>query len=345
MELFYHKPASVWTEGNPIGCGRLGAVVYGRYDHEIIQMNEESLWSGGYDPHADNPDCAAHLAEIREAIFAGDYARGEALSEKYMICRGEGSHRHRGRMAYGSFETAGELHIDFDYGTPEPRITDYRRALDLETGLVSVSYMVNGVAFRQYVFASLAAGFLFCRYESDAPFSATARLVREEATAGAAEGELTLTGVFPEGLAYGAVARIVPEGGTVSTADGAWTGHGITAFHCLIDIRTTYEPPRPDEGHVLSQDPAICIRRCRENLYRLTAYDRESTQELYQESGKILTGLMNRVKLDLPLAEGECDLLPTDERLLRVRKGERDTGPRTIAGCPQIFRGCGRIPI
>ena len=186
--------------------------------------------------------------------------------------------------------------------------------------------MVNGVAFRQYVFASLAAGFLFCRYESDAPFSATARLVREEATAGAAEGELTLTGVFPEGLAYGAVARIVPEGGTVSTADGAWTGHGITAFHCLIDIRTTYEPPRPDEGHVLSQDPAICIRRCRENLYRLTAYDRESTQELYQESGKILTGLMNRVKLDLPLAEGECDLLPTDERLLRVRKGERDTG-------------------
>lgn len=326
MELFYHKPASVWTEGNPIGCGRLGAVVYGRYDHEIIQMNEESLWSGGYDPHADNPDCAAHLAEIRAAIFSGDYARGEALSEKYMICRGEGSHRHRGRMAYGSFETAGELHIDFDYGTPELRITDYRRALDLETGLVSVSYMVNGVAFRQYVFASLAAGFLFCRYESDAPFSATARLVREEATAGAAEGELTLTGVFPEGLAYGAVARIVPEGGTVSTADGAWTGHGITAFHCLIDIRTTYEPPRPDEGHVLSQDPAICIRRCRENLYRLTAYDRESTQELYQESGKILTGLMNRVKLDLPLAEGECDLLPTDERLLRVRKGERDTG-------------------
>ena len=132
MELFYKKPASVWTEGNPIGCGRLGAVVYGRYDHEIIQMNEESLWSGGYDPHADNPDCAEHLSEIREAIFAGDYARGEALSAKYMICRGEGSHRHRGRMAYGSFETAGELHIDFDYGTPEPQITDYRRALDLE---------------------------------------------------------------------------------------------------------------------------------------------------------------------------------------------------------------------
>ena len=49
MELFYHKPASVWTEGNPIGCGRLGAVVYGRYDHEIIQTvaNRVMEFKGG----------------------------------------------------------------------------------------------------------------------------------------------------------------------------------------------------------------------------------------------------------------------------------------------------------
>lgn len=71
MELFYKAPAECWIEGLPIGNGRLGAVVYGDPLHETIQLNEETLWSGHYDPHADNPECALMLEEIRRNTFDG----------------------------------------------------------------------------------------------------------------------------------------------------------------------------------------------------------------------------------------------------------------------------------
>ena len=45
MKLFYKAPAAEWVEGLPLGNGRLGAVVYGDPLHEIIQLNEETLWS------------------------------------------------------------------------------------------------------------------------------------------------------------------------------------------------------------------------------------------------------------------------------------------------------------
>ena len=47
--LFYNKPAGDWNEALPVGNGRLGAMVYGKTDVERIQINEDTIWSGG--PH------------------------------------------------------------------------------------------------------------------------------------------------------------------------------------------------------------------------------------------------------------------------------------------------------
>ena len=80
MKLFYKEPASCWLEGLPIGNGRLGAVVYGDPLHETVQLNEETLWSGHYDPYADNPNCPPMLGEIRKAIFDGDLVKSEILA-------------------------------------------------------------------------------------------------------------------------------------------------------------------------------------------------------------------------------------------------------------------------
>jgi alpha-L-fucosidase 2 len=45
--LWYDTPAKVWEEALPVGNGRLGAMVFGKYDEERIQLNEETYWSGG----------------------------------------------------------------------------------------------------------------------------------------------------------------------------------------------------------------------------------------------------------------------------------------------------------
>ena len=46
-KLWYKQPARNWNEALPVGNGRLGAMVFGRAEEELIQLNEETLWSGG----------------------------------------------------------------------------------------------------------------------------------------------------------------------------------------------------------------------------------------------------------------------------------------------------------
>ena len=47
LSLWYDHPAKDWqSECLPIGNGRLGAMVYGDAQHERIQLNEDSLWTG-----------------------------------------------------------------------------------------------------------------------------------------------------------------------------------------------------------------------------------------------------------------------------------------------------------
>ena len=47
LTLWYNQPAEDWqTQALPIGNGRLGAMIFGGAQHEHIQINEISLWTG-----------------------------------------------------------------------------------------------------------------------------------------------------------------------------------------------------------------------------------------------------------------------------------------------------------
>ena len=73
--LWYSAPANTWVEALPVGNGRLGAMVFGGIAEERLQLNEDTLWSGGPRP-GDNPAARDVLPAVREAIFAGQYAVG-----------------------------------------------------------------------------------------------------------------------------------------------------------------------------------------------------------------------------------------------------------------------------
>ena len=47
QKLWYKQPAERWEDALPIGTGRLGAMIYGYPDHELMQLNEDSIWYGG----------------------------------------------------------------------------------------------------------------------------------------------------------------------------------------------------------------------------------------------------------------------------------------------------------
>ncbi len=44
--LYADTEAADWNEAYPLGNGRIGAMVYGRRENEIISLSEDTLWSG-----------------------------------------------------------------------------------------------------------------------------------------------------------------------------------------------------------------------------------------------------------------------------------------------------------
>ncbi len=55
LRMWYARPAVEWVEALPIGNGRLDAMVFGGVQSERLQLNEDTLWSGGPGDW-DNPD-------------------------------------------------------------------------------------------------------------------------------------------------------------------------------------------------------------------------------------------------------------------------------------------------
>src|SRR3569623_493486 len=84
--LWYTSSASEWTDALPLGNGRLGAMVYGGTTREELQLNEDTLWSGG--PYApSDPDALKHLGAVRELVFAGRYVEAEKLADAHLMGR------------------------------------------------------------------------------------------------------------------------------------------------------------------------------------------------------------------------------------------------------------------
>src|SRR6185369_4928217 len=45
--LWYDQPTTNWYAALPVGNGRMGAMVFGGATTEHLQLNEDTIWSGG----------------------------------------------------------------------------------------------------------------------------------------------------------------------------------------------------------------------------------------------------------------------------------------------------------
>ncbi|MBB5732064.1 hypothetical protein FHS61_001068 [Altererythrobacter atlanticus] len=149
--LWYRQPAREWIEALPIGNGRMGAMIFGGIGHERLQLNEDTLWTGGpYDPVS--PEAREALPEVRRLVEQGQYAEAEALADAKLIGRP------RTQMAYQSF---GELRLIFP--GPDGEAQAYERELDLDSAIATVRYTRNGIEYRREILASTADDILAIR--------------------------------------------------------------------------------------------------------------------------------------------------------------------------------------
>lgn len=186
MRLYYDRPAQVWTQALPVGNGRLGAMVFGGVDCERIQLNEDSLWSGG-PRNWNNPLAKEALPRLRELIAAGRHAEAERLSKETMM----GPYTQ-------SYMPLGDLTLRFYHGG----LTDsYRRELDLGRGVAATIYRIGQVEYTREVFASFPDQLLVIRLRTShkGKLSFKAQLSSPLRAATRAESDrLVLSGYCPE---------------------------------------------------------------------------------------------------------------------------------------------------
>lgn len=157
LALWYKQPAEKWTEALPVGNGRLGAMIFGGTGKEHLQLNELTLWAGApYDPS--NSNALATLPKVRELIFAGEYDKAHSLIGSNMMAI---------PLREMAYQTMGDLFLSF--GTNNAPLENYRRDLDLNTAIATVTYTQNGVNFKREVFSSAVDQVIVVRLSADKP--------------------------------------------------------------------------------------------------------------------------------------------------------------------------------
>ncbi|MBR2230522.1 MAG: glycoside hydrolase family 95 protein [Prevotella sp.] len=139
MVLQYDRPADYFEESLPIGNGKLGALVYGGTDDNIIYLNDITFWTGK--PVDKNLDKDAHewIPKIREALFNEDYKLADSLQH---YVQGPNSQY---------FQPLGTLHIkDLGLGA----VSDYHRSLSLDSAIIKDRYVRDGKTIEREYFAS-----------------------------------------------------------------------------------------------------------------------------------------------------------------------------------------------
>jgi alpha-L-fucosidase 2 len=137
--FWFDKPAKYFEEAFPLGNGFIGMMVKGGVPSEDLILNESSLWSGGpVDPNM-NPEAWKNLEPVRKALFSENYKLAQELVKKM-----------QGKFSQ-SFAPLGNLKINFFH--PDS-VNDYKRNLDLSTGIATVDYSSDNKKFHREFFVS-----------------------------------------------------------------------------------------------------------------------------------------------------------------------------------------------
>lgn len=320
--LWYAQEANDWNEALPVGNGRLGAMIYGGTAKETVQLNEESLW-GGYHNDA-NANAASHLPEIQRLLLEGKISEASALSERYMRSQ---------PLRIRSYQTFGELQLDFLASQGKVEKDSYRRELNLETGIAAVTYRAGGVTYRREVFCSAPDNLLVLHLTADKPGALTFRLQysrRQDATA-CADGSdrLAISGQVYDApatdcgetglhLRFAGLLQATHKGGSLQAASNAIYVEKADEVTLYFTAATDYNFRQLNFDRNI--DPAAL---CRDILRRADLTD---VSALRQRHIADHAALFNRVAFHM----GQPSTLPTDQRLKAVKNGATDLGLITL---------------
>ncbi len=173
-KLLFNVPPQKWEEYLPLGNGRLGCMVKAHPCNEVLQLNEEGIWSGGPQNRL-NPDTKKNLEKLRSLVNEGRVLEAQSLGFEAM------SGTSFNQRAY---QTAGDFHIDFfsqknngltcgwplQHKADEKVYDNYRSELFLDMACSLVTYTDDeGIIFTRRTWISAVDDMLFMHVTASAP--------------------------------------------------------------------------------------------------------------------------------------------------------------------------------
>ncbi|MEN8186837.1 MAG: glycoside hydrolase family 95 protein [Bacteroidota bacterium] len=314
--LWFNKPAKEWEEALPLGNGRLGVMVFGKTSEERIQLNDDSMWPadlGWGEAEGNKQD----IQDIRELLFSGKNAEADSLFvDKFSR-----------KTILRSHQTLGDLYIDFNH----KRISDYRRELNISKAIAKVSYKADGDLITEKVFVSHPHRAIIIEITSEAKhgLNGKIRLNRPED-----EG-------YPTAITKTNENNLLFMQGEVTQRGGKFDSKPVpilegVKFETCLKINNV-------GGEILRGEDYLELK----NVEKATFYLVSNTSfyhENYSEQNKIDLAAIQGVdvkilekehiedyqdlysRVDLKLTDNKLDIIPTDKRVMSVKKGESDLG-------------------
>ncbi|AGC67127.1 alpha-1,2-L-fucosidase [Thermoclostridium stercorarium subsp. stercorarium DSM 8532] len=307
--LWYKEPANIkdgWEYALPLGNGRIGAMIYGGVENELIQLNEDSIWYGG-PRDRNNPEAVRYLPTIRKLISEGRIREAENLAAIALSGIPE-SQRH--------YQPLGELYLNFEnHKNP----SYYRRELDIDNAVARVEYKIVDTLYTREMFVSAPQQVLAIKIKAEGSKSISFRTKLRRSRyfekvdalnhntlkmAGSCGGEGAIN--------YCALLRIIPENGSVEAIGEHLVVKNSKSVVIFLSVATTFRHEEPEKESLRILEEAEKLR-----------YD-----ELLQNHIEDYRSLFDRVDLYITnhSADKNVDSLPTDERLERVKAGNDDPG-------------------
>ncbi len=305
LKLWYQRPAQKWTEALPVGNGRLGAMVFGGTQHERLQFNEDTLWTGR--PHEYQHEGAVeYLPAVRKLLSEGKQREAEQLAMEHMMSV---------PLRQEKYQPFGDLLLNFP-GHAEP--VDYRRELDIDSGLSTVRYQVGDATFTREVFSSFPDQVIAIRITCNKPGRLTFTTTLDSPQPGARtlveKNALVLRGrvrdtvdadtkqATPSALKFEARLQWRAEGGSVNAAGDTLEVKGADSVTLILAAATSFKNFKDVTG-----DPCETTRRA------LEAVAGKSYDALRRTHIADHRRLFRRAALELGTSEAKQQ--PTDERI------------------------------
>ena len=305
-KVWYKQPPTKWDEGFPIGNGHIGAMVMGTFPQERIGLNHCRLWRENKLKGRENPKVAHHLPAIRKMFFEGKIIEASNAANELL-----GRQKESGP---DPFQPAGDLFINLP---GQEKVSDYRRELDLSTGVTRISYRHKGVNYVREAFVSRADGLLVVRLSADKPSRITGEIELSriddpecKLTSWADDNQIGFVGEFIENVRFATIASVYTDGGkllSVSKNSAQLTVEKADEVLILLCVATDKET-LDSKIYCLSQLEKV---REKANFDSLLRPHKTEHQEMF-----------NRVELSL--AQDRKINVPTDKRFKNMQAGQLD---------------------